>query len=127
MPGAALCFELEAAEIVAAGKHSRRSAEKLGSSGCRFAVSGFGGESISFDALNSVAATLVKVEGALVKEIHRDPVAFARVQSIQSACRKVGVQTVAEFVELPETIEKLRAAGVVYMQGYGVARPEPLL
>ncbi len=36
------------------------------------------------------------------------------------------MQTIAEFVENDEILEKLREIGVDYAQGYGIGRPEPL-
>ena len=39
---------------------------------------------------------------------------------------KVGIRTIAEFVETKETLAKLREIGVDYVQGFGIARPEPI-
>ena len=38
----------------------------------------------------------------------------------------MGKQTIAEFVENDEILEKLREIGVNYAQGYGVGRPQPI-
>jgi len=126
LPPQSLCFELVATEIVVAPLQMERAAKKLNSLGCRFAITSFGRDSISFDALKTVAASLVKIDGAMVKEIHRDAVALAKVRSIQQVCGKAGIRTVAEFVEHPETLKLLKEIGVDYAQGYGVARPAPL-
>ncbi|OGA22025.1 MAG: hypothetical protein A3I02_07655 [Betaproteobacteria bacterium RIFCSPLOWO2_02_FULL_67_26] len=126
MPGDVLYFEVEAVDVVTYPQKSRSAADKLRAAGCRIAIAGFGRDLVSFDALKEVSAGMIKVDGGLVMEIHRDPVALAKIKSIQGVCAKVGIQTVAEFVEQQETIEKLRAIGFNYAQGYGVARPEPL-
>ena len=39
-------------------------------------------------------------------------------------CRTLGIRTIAEFVERPETLATLNALGVDYAQGYGVAKPQ---
>jgi EAL domain-containing protein (putative c-di-GMP-specific phosphodiesterase class I) len=39
----------------------------------------------------------------------------------------MGKRTIAEFVENREILDKLCEIGVDYVQGYGIARPEPLV
>jgi Amt family ammonium transporter len=126
MPGDALYFEVDAVDVMTHAQKARGAADKLKALGCRIAITGFGRDLVSFEALRTASAGMIKVDGGLVMEIHRDPAAFAKIKSIQGVCAKVGIQTVAEFVEQQETIEKLRAIGFNYAQGYGVARPEPL-
>ncbi len=121
-----VCFELMGSEIVAGSQESANSIQSLKAAGCWFAVAGFGRDSISFDALRAVGANVVKIDGAIVRELDRDPVALAKLTSIQRVCSKAGVLTIAEFVEQPETLAKLRELGVDYVQGYGVAKPESL-
>jgi EAL domain-containing protein (putative c-di-GMP-specific phosphodiesterase class I) len=121
-----VCFELMGSEIAAGSQESANSIESLKATGCWFAVAGFGRDLISFDALRAVGANVVKIDGAIVRELDKDPVALARLSSIQRVCSKAGVLTIAEFVEEPETLAKLRELGVDYVQGYGVAKPESL-
>lgn len=126
MPGEALCFELDAMDVASHARESRGAAEKLEATGCSFALAGFGRDLVSFGALKMVPAEMIKLDSALVLNLLRDPVAFAKVKSVQGVCAAGGIQTVAEFVEQPETIDKLRQIGVSYVQGYGVARPDAL-
>jgi EAL domain-containing protein (putative c-di-GMP-specific phosphodiesterase class I) len=39
----------------------------------------------------------------------------------------MGIQTIAEFVENEAILQALRLIGVDFAQGYGVARPQPLV
>lgn len=127
MPGAALCFELEAMDVASHAQKARAAAEKLEPTGCGIAIAGFGRDLVSFGALKMVAAAgMIKMDGALVREIRRDPVALAKINSIQGVCNGAGIPSVAVFVEDPETLQMLRVAGVTYAQGYGVARPDAL-
>lgn len=126
LPAGVLCFEVTGSEVPVGSAEVARSIEKVKALGCRFAVSAFGRESISFDALRMVGAKFVKIDGGMIREIHSDTVAFTKVKSIHQVCAKAGIQTVAEFVELPETLNRLREIGVDYAQGYGISRPEPL-
>ena len=48
------------------------------------------------------------------------------VRAIHHVGRSMGIETVAEFVETPETIEELINIGVNYAQGYHIGRPCPV-
>ncbi len=39
----------------------------------------------------------------------------------------MNIKTVAEFVEDRSTLDQLRELGIDYAQGYGVAKPTPLV
>ena len=56
----------------------------------------------------------------------KDPIDCAMVEAINNIGHVLGIRTIAEFVENPALLEKLRAIGVDYVQGYGIARPGPL-
>ncbi|MFQ5937694.1 MAG: EAL domain-containing protein [Acidiferrobacterales bacterium] len=45
------------------------------------------------------------------------------VKSINEIGQVMGKQTIAEFVENNDILEKLREIGVNYAQGYGIGRP----
>jgi EAL domain-containing protein (putative c-di-GMP-specific phosphodiesterase class I) len=62
----------------------------------------------------------------IIQNILRDPATLAKTRAINTACGTVGLRTIAEFVETLETLEKLREIGVDYVQGFGIARPEPI-
>ena len=52
-----------------------------------------------------------------------DPYSELVVRFIAEAAKLEGKQTVAEFVETPEQLEKLRKIGVDYGQGYLLGKP----
>jgi len=124
--GRVLCFEIAQGEIAADPARLAKSVERLKTLGCGFAISAFGRDTVSFEALKTVPAGLVKIDGAIIRGIVIDQMALAKVRAIQQVCRKVGIYTVAESVEQPEALELLRQAGVDYAQGYGISRPGPL-
>lgn len=94
--------------------------------GCRFVITGYGGEIISAEMLQALGVDLVKIDGRIVRRLHEDEQSLATATSIHGACREIGIQTIAELVELPETLHKLKKIGVDYAQGYGIAKPGPL-
>ena len=56
-----------------------------------------------------------------------DAIDCAMVNSIHQLGSVIGIKTIAEFVENDGILGKLAGIGVDYAQGYGIARPRPLL
>jgi EAL domain-containing protein (putative c-di-GMP-specific phosphodiesterase class I) len=50
----------------------------------------------------------------------------ATVRCFAEVARIIGVKTVAEFVDRPEVLAKLRTMGIDYAQGFLLHRPAPL-
>lgn len=99
---------------------------QLAPTGCRFAVAGYSGKHVTPALLQALGIEFVKIDGVIVQNLHRDRMSFAMADEISRSCRDKGIRTIGQFVELPETVQKLRDLGVDYVQGYGIAVPEPL-
>jgi EAL domain-containing protein (putative c-di-GMP-specific phosphodiesterase class I) len=69
----------------------------------------------------------LKIDGSIIFNILRDPVALAKLTAINRVAKLIGVKTIAELVESEETIGKLREVGIDFAQGFGISRPEPLV
>lgn len=95
--------------------------------GCGFVITGYSGELVSPDMLQALGINLLKIDGHIVRRIHEHDKSFAAAREIHIACREIGIQTIAELVELRETLDKLREIGIDYAQGYGISKPGPLL
>jgi EAL domain-containing protein (putative c-di-GMP-specific phosphodiesterase class I) len=48
------------------------------------------------------------------------------VEAINHIGHVMGLQTIAEFVENQDILEKITAIKVDYAQGYGISKPRPL-
>src|SRR5262249_41597312 len=94
--------------------------------GCRFTIDAFGATKVSFTHLKGLPLDFIKIDGVIIQNILRNPSELAKVRAIASACNKIGVRTIPEFVETKEVLNKLRESGVDYVQGFGIARPGPL-
>ncbi len=124
---ARLCFEIAEPDLVARPADAHRLIGALKPAGCRFTVDAFGSGKGSFAPLRGLVFDFLKIDGVIVQNLLRNSSELARARAIVTVCRKIGVRTIAEFVEDAGTREKLREIGVDYVQGFGVARPEPLL
>ncbi|HEU0186547.1 MAG TPA: EAL domain-containing protein [Gallionellaceae bacterium] len=126
VPGATLCFEVPDAELARRAAQVAEFAQRLQHLGCRIALSGFGRDKVSFDLIRGFRVDYLKIDGAVILNILRDPVSLAKVVAINKVARKVGVKTVAEMVENDEIIIKLREIGVDFAQGFGISMPRAL-
>lgn len=100
--------------------------EELGPLGCSFVISGYTGEFFSADMLQALMVNFVKIDNRIVRNLHQHDGSYVTADSIHRMCQDLGIRTIAEFVERPETLRKLEQLGVDYAQGYGIAKPAPL-
>ena len=80
----------------------------------------------SFAYLKNLPVDYVKIDGMFVRDILEDPFDFAMVKAIRETARAGGKRTVAECVENEKILSALRAIGIDYAQGHGIASPLPL-
>jgi EAL domain-containing protein (putative c-di-GMP-specific phosphodiesterase class I)/PAS domain-containing protein len=121
-----LCFEISEPEIIGQHAHIQRFINTLKPLGCRFTVDAFGSVKASFTHLKGLAVDFLKIDGVIIQNILRDPATLAKTRAISTVCRKIGLCSIAEFVETNETLDKLREVRVDYVQGFGIARPQPI-
>jgi EAL domain-containing protein (putative c-di-GMP-specific phosphodiesterase class I) len=126
VPGAALCFEISGTELALISADVAEFARRVRQCGCRVALSGFGRDQILFDLIRGFRVDFLKIDGATILYILRDPVSLARVTAIDRVAKKIGVKTIAELVESEEIIVKLREIGIDFAQGFAISRPRPL-
>ena len=121
-----LGFEL--AESVAVGNLTRANQliNDLRRLGCVTSLDDFGSGVSSFAYLKALAVEYIKIDGMFVGSISQDKVDYAMVRSIKEIGHVMGKKIVAESVETPAVLEKLREIGVDYAQGFEVGMPRPM-
>ncbi|MDN3616265.1 EAL domain-containing protein [Vibrio gallaecicus] len=100
---------------------------RLQSFGCTIALDDFGTGYASFDYLRRIPVDILKIDGSFVKNINTDETDRAIVKNISHIAQNMGLLTVAEFVETESHAELLTTLEVVYAQGFGIAKPRPLI
>ncbi|HTP46147.1 MAG TPA: EAL domain-containing protein [Casimicrobiaceae bacterium] len=125
LPYSLICFEITETTAVTSLSKAAAFITALRGLGCRFALDDFGAGVSSFSYLKHLPVDYVKIDGSFVRDMAQDPVDRAMVEAIHSIGRVMGKQTIAESVETEEILELLRALGVDYAQGFGIARPAP--
>ncbi len=97
--------------------------ETLKTLGCRFALDDFGTGFSSFSYLRTLPVDTVKIDGSFVRDIVDNPADQALVQSVTRIAQSLGKTVVAEHVESAAVLERLRAYGVDYAQGFHIGYP----
>jgi EAL domain-containing protein (putative c-di-GMP-specific phosphodiesterase class I) len=126
VPPRVLCFEINERDVVEHPVAAQTFIAALKPLGCRFTLDAFGSVKVSFSHLNELPVDFVKIDGVLIEGMQQGALGAATVKAINVVCREVGIRTIAEFVETKKTLDKLREIGVDYVQGFGIARPEPI-
>jgi len=126
LPAEILCSEIT--ETVAISNFSRavnfiRELKKLG---CRFALDDFGSGFSSFSYLKNLPVDYLKIDGSFVRHMSTDRMDWAMVEAINHVGHRIGVKTIAEFVEDQATEDKFGELGVDFAQGYHLGGPQPL-
>ncbi|KGD65131.1 signal transduction protein [Alcanivorax nanhaiticus] len=94
--------------------------------GCKVALDDFGSGFSSFNYLKHFKVDYLKIDGSFVRNLVRSSVDHTIVESINEVAHRLGIQTVAEYVEDEALIPLLRETGVDFVQGYAIGLPEPL-
>jgi diguanylate cyclase (GGDEF)-like protein len=90
---------------------------RLKNFGSRIAIDDFGAGHTSFRNLRKLGVDIVKIDGAFVQNIARSADDRAFVQTLIDLARRLGIQTVAEWVQDEESAVLLRDWGCDYVQG----------
>ena len=92
--------------------------------GMSFAVDDVGAGYSGLESIAQLKPTFLKIDIALVRDVHVSPVNHAMVKAIIALGHGIGATVIAEGIQTEEETQALRAMGVDYGQGYYLARPE---
>ncbi len=121
-----LCLEITETAAVTNLADAALFIEQVRAVGVRVALDDFGAGASSFGYLKTLPVDYLKIDGQFIRDLVTDPLDEAAVRCFADVARVVGVKTVAEFVDQPAVLDKLRAIGIDFAQGFLVHRPEPL-
>ena len=123
---ARLCFEITETAAVTNLADAAAFIEQVRAAGVRVALDDFGAGASSFGYLKTLAVDFLKIDGQFIRDLVTDPLDDAAVRCFADVAKVVGIKTVAEFVEQEEVLERLRAIGVDFAQGFLLHRPVPI-
>lgn len=126
IPSGALCFELTETAAIANMSTAFEFINRVRALGCRFSLDDFGSGLCSFSYLKNMPVDYLKIDGSFILDICHDPVDHAFVDTIHRIGEMMGIQTIAEYVETPEILERVIEIGISYAQGFEIDLPRPL-
>ena len=80
----------------------------------------------SLGTLDRLRPDFVKVDGTLVRAVHRHPIQQEALSSLAAIASRLGAELIAEGVETNDEASALRGLGFRYGQGYLFREPGPL-
>lgn len=121
-----ICFEITETAMVTNLVQTRHFMSTLKELGCKFALDDFGSGVSSFAYLQNLPVDVLKIDGALVRDIAYNEINEVMVSSINTIGHAMQMKTIAEFVENEDIVKKLSAMGVDYGQGYYFSKPREI-
>lgn len=123
---AIICFEITETAAISNLTQAVEFMKSLKAIGCCFALDDFGSGLSSFNYLKTMPVDFIKIDGHFILDICDDKTDLAFVEAINRIGHIMGIQTIAEFVENKDVLDKLKEIGVNYAQGYYIDKPKPL-
>ncbi|MEM0910706.1 MAG: EAL domain-containing protein [Pseudomonadota bacterium] len=121
-----ICFEIMETTAIIKMRESQEFIHEFQKYGCLFAIDDFGCGFSSYTYLKSLPVDFLKIDGNFIREILQDRIDMAMVNSICDVAKSMNIQTIAESVESQEILVQVGKLGIDYVQGFFIARPEPL-
>ncbi len=91
--------------------------------GAKISIDDFGAGYSNFSHVVNLKPDFVKIDGSLIKNIHKDPYSKIIVSTIVDFSKKLNIKTVAEFVSSVEIYKVIRELEIDYSQGFFVGKP----
>jgi EAL domain-containing protein (putative c-di-GMP-specific phosphodiesterase class I) len=113
-------------QVLDEGERPVTVAAQLASRGIAVALDDFGAGYSALQRLVRLPLHTLKIDRSIVMQMTDNPRASVVVESAVELARALGLQlTIAEGVETPELLQRLRGLGVDAAQGYVISRPLP--
>ena len=121
-----LIFEVTETAAIDGLREAQDLAGSLVELGCEFAIDDFGAGFGSFAYLKHLPTQYVKIDGDFIRRLPTSPNDQLVVKAIATIATGMGKRTIAEFVEMEETLELLSEYEIDFAQGYHTGRPGPI-
>jgi diguanylate cyclase (GGDEF)-like protein len=116
-------FELLESEAIQDFKKVERFISEVKRFGAKIAIDDFGSGYSNFSYLMKMNADYIKIDGALIKDIDVDKTCYLIVETIVEFARKLGIETIAEYVHSSSVLDKVKELGIDYSQGFYIDEP----
>jgi len=125
LPGDILTLEITETALMSCPATARAAIRNLAKAGIRVSIDDFGTGFTSFRYLRDFDIAEIKIDRLFVEALEARSRDASIVKAIAFLGRSLGLDLVAEGIELAATWPLLRELGCTIGQGYGIARPMP--
>ncbi len=122
--GSKVVFEIVESEYIVNFDGVIRFINEVKKFGCKIAIDDFGTGYSNFAYLIKLKADYLKIDGSLIKNIDTDENALLVVSTIVEFSKKLGMRTIAEFVENEQVFRIIKELEIDYSQGYYFCAPK---
>lgn len=95
--------------------------------GCRVAIDDFGTGYSNFTHLIHLNVDYLKIDGSIIQNILKDKNAEIVAKTLVDFAQQLGIETIAEYVDSQEILDKVKELGIDYSQGYFLGKPQDTL
>jgi len=121
--GSRVVFEIVESESIENFEHIATFIQGVKSYDCKIAIDDFGTGYSNFEYLMKLKADYIKIDGSMIKNIDTNSDAQMVVSTIVEFAKKMGIKTIAEYVENESILNKVKEMGIDYSQGYHFSEP----
>ena len=123
---AKICIEITETAAVTNLSDASLFIEQVSALGVRVALDDFGAGASSFGYLKNLSVDILKIDGQFIKDLMDDPLDDVAVRCFIDVAKVCDLKTVAEFVDKPAVLQRVRELGIDYAQGFLLHKPEPI-
>lgn len=125
IPPSQLEIEVTESIMIESMEKAKQFVEEIRDMGVQIAIDDFGTGYSSLSYINSVPATLLKIDKSFIDDVNKDEKSKAYVQTIISLGHLMGLDVISEGVEDEAQLKTLKEIGCDLVQGYIWGRPLP--
>jgi len=116
-------FELLESEAIQDFKKVDRFIGEVSRYGAKIAIDDFGSGYSNFSYLTKINADYIKIDGSLIQNIDVDNASLIVVDTIVQFAKRLGIETIAEYVHSSVVMDKVKELGIDYSQGFYIDEP----
>lgn len=122
--GQYIIFEITENEGIENHEQINQFTQQIKALGCRLSIDDFGTGYANFSHLIDLNADHLKIDGSIIKRLLTDAKTELVVATIIGYAKRMGIKTVAEFVDSDALLTKTKEMGIDFAQGYYLGKPD---
>ena len=124
--GDRVVFELIESEGIENFEEVSNFITKVKSYGAKIAIDDFGTGYSNFEYLMKLKVDYIKIDASMIKDIDTNKKSQLVTQTILDFAKKMGIETIAEYIHSQNVYNAVKKIGIDYSQGYFLGEPQTL-